>query len=162
MTRNTLPSFFSGHSNQMPFFENLQKEMEQVFDLFRSPSNTALHDQADRSTGWITPAVDIAETDCDIEITAEIPGVSDSDLDISIFNGVLTIKGEKSSDREEKEKDYHLVERRYGSFHRRIPLGFSPSDDAVSAKFSDGILNIKIHKPEDEKETVQTIKIEGS
>ena len=107
----------------------------------------------------VSPALDIAETDNEKEITAEIPGVKEDDLDISISNGVLTLKGEKSSDHEEKEQDYHLVERRYGSFRRQVPLGFAPEDGAVDAKFADGVLKLKIAKPAEAKKAVQKISI---
>ncbi len=106
------------------------------------------------------PALDIVETDEAIEITAEIPGVKESDLDVSIANDVLTLKGEKSSDHEEKEDTDHLVERRYGNLRRSIPLGFTPHEDAVVAKFADGVLKLRIAKPAEAKASVRKIKID--
>lgn len=153
MTRHKLPSFFSDEAFQSPFFANLQKEVDQVFDRFKS-NNTA--------DGPVVPALDIAETDDALEITAEIPGVAEKDLDVSVTGDVLTVKGEKTSDHEETEKNYHLVERRYGSFRRAIPLGFTPEDNKVAATFKDGVLKLRIEKPEEAVAKTQKIEIAAS
>jgi HSP20 family protein len=142
-----------------PFFQSMQREMNQFLDRFRAHSMTTPGDFFDALNAPAFPALDIAETDDAMEITAEIPGVKEDDLDISISQDVLTLKGEKSSDHEEKDRDYHLVERRYGSFRRRLPLGFTPVDGAVTATFKDGVLKLKVAKPEESKEAVQKIKI---
>ena len=72
---------------------------------------------------------------------------------------MLTLKGEKTSDHEDKEQDFHLVERRYGSFRRQLPIGFTPDDGAVDATFVNGVLKLKISKPAGANEPVQKIKI---
>lgn len=142
-----------------PFFQSMQKEMNQFLDKFRgiqpSPPGTFFEALSEP----LFPAIDVAETDDAVEITAEIPGVSEDDLDISISQNMLTLKGEKSSDHEEKEKDYQLVERRYGSFQRRLDLGFTPEEGAVDASFDKGVLKMKIAKPAEAKNAVQKIKI---
>lgn len=159
MLRQDLPAFFKDETSQLPFFQNFQKEMEHVLDRFRSPPATTLAEMLASANGQLIPALDIAETDDEIEISAEIPGVTENELDVSVSGGVLTLKGEKNSHHEESEKDYHLVERRYGSFRRQIPLGFTPDNGAVEANFSDGILRLKIKKPADAKAAVQKIEI---
>lgn len=142
-----------------PFLQSMQREMSEFFDRFRGIQPSSPGEFFEALHAPMFPALDIAETDNEMEITAEIPGVKEDDLDISISNGVLTLKGEKSSDHEEKEQDYHLVERRYGSFRRQVPLGFAPEDGAVDAKFADGVLKLKIAKPAEAKKAVQKISI---
>ncbi len=157
MTKQTPPSNLN--ERQRPFFQSMQREMNQFLDRFRGQPVTTPSEFFEALSGPIFPALDMAETDDAIEITAEIPGVSEDDLDISIAQNSVVLKGEKSSDHEEKEQDYHMVERRYGSFRRQIPLGFMPADGAVSATFKNGVLKLTIAKPEEQKQTVQKIKV---
>jgi len=159
MSRKELPAFFPDDTSQMPFFQNFQREMEHMLDRFRSPPPATGADMLASTNGPLIPALDIAETEDAFEITAEIPGVEEDGLDVSVSGGVLTLKGEKNSQHEEKEKDYHLVERRYGSFRRQVPLGFTPDDGAVAASFADGVLKLTIQKPEAAKASVKKIPI---
>lgn len=142
-----------------PFFRSLEREMSEFFDRFRGMSPAGPGAFFESLNAPLFPALDAAETDDAVEITAEMPGVKEDDLDVSISGDVLTLQGEKSSDHEEKEENYHLVERRYGSFRRRIPLGFTPDEGAVEAKFDNGVLKLKIAKPANAKNPVQKIKI---
>ncbi len=159
MPKNSLPEILSDEISTSPFFRNLNREMNQFFDRVRQQVPTSVSESFEASGGPLMPALDIVETDEAIEITAEIPGVKESDLDVSIANNVLTLKGEKSSDHEEKEDTDHLVERRYGNLRRSIPLGFTPHEDAVVAKFADGVLKLRIAKPAEAKASVRKIKI---
>lgn len=106
------------------------------------------------------PALDISETDEAVVITAEIPGVKEDDLDVSVTGDVLLLKGEKTKEVEETKADYHLIERRFGSFRRQIPLGFTPPKDGVDASFENGVLNLTINKPDEVAASTQKIKIE--
>lgn len=92
----------------------LQQEMDRLFDGF-SRSFTGLTSRA------LMPSMDLAETDKEIELTAELPGMEEKDVQLNVVDNHLTIRGEKKNQREEKEKDYHLVERSYGSFVRTRP-----------------------------------------
>ncbi|MDJ1008117.1 MAG: Hsp20/alpha crystallin family protein [Paracoccaceae bacterium] len=157
MVRRDLPSLFSAEIEANPFLHSLHKEIDRVFDRFRDPEATSASDLAGKR---VLPALDIAETDDAIEITAELPGVAVEDLDVSITDGVLTLKGEKSVSREEKEKDYHLVERQYGAFRRSVPLGFTPDEGKVETRFSDGVLKLKIAKPDTPETKTQKIAID--
>jgi HSP20 family protein len=156
MTRQTIPSIFG---NQSPFFRSVQDELAQMFDLSRRAEPNSGKDVGFFGQMASLPAMDIAETETAFEVSAEIPGVSEDDLDISVQGDVLVIKGEKSSETEDKQKDYHLVERRYGKFHRRIPLGFAPEDNAVSAVFENGVLKLTVQKPKATQGGVRKIKI---
>lgn len=158
MARTTPPAPLS-EGQTSPFFQSMQRDMAQLFDRFRGLQPGMPGNFFEAMSPPAFPALDIAETDTSMEITAEVPGVKAVDLDISIANDVLTLKGEKSSDHEEKEEDYHLVERRYGSFRRQVPLGFTPEEGAVEAHFADGVLKLTIAKPAKAKSAVQKIKI---
>ncbi len=145
-----------------PIFQTFQKEMNQLLDRFRG-ENPLL--RPDAFQGWgepLFPAIDVAETDDGLEVTVEVPGVEEDKLDASISGEILTIKGEKSASKEDKSKDYHIVERRYGSFRRQVPLGFAPEDGAVDATFKDGVLSLRIAKPPHATSGVQKIQISKS
>ena len=159
MPRQTLPSLFSDAS---PFLHPFSKEMAQIIDQFRRGTPSEAGDITSGFDAALMPSIDIAENDEGLEISAEIPGVKDEDLDVTINGEMLVIKGEKHSNREEKEKEYHLVERRYGSFRRQIPLGFAPEAEAVKADFSNGVLKLNIQKPANTKAGVQKITVKSS
>jgi HSP20 family protein len=93
------------------------------------------------------PVVNIAETKDAIEVTAELPGVDAKDIKVSVEGNRLVLSGEKKTESEQKEKEWHVVERSYGAFHRSIVLPFEPKDEAVSANFDKGILHLAVKKP---------------
>jgi HSP20 family protein len=161
MSRQSLPQT-QANSAESSFFPSFRREMNRFLDQFKT--GFPIMDGAAETifSGPSFPAVDVLETDDFFEISAEVPGVKEADLDVSIRGQVLIIKGEKSADHEAKEDNYHLIERRYGSFHRQIPLGFSPEDGAIDAKFSDGILKLHIKKPAAVKANVRKIDIKKS
>ena len=134
---------------------SLHNEMGQIFgDLFASQE-----DETDISeTSWM-PTVDIAETENGFEIRAELPGVSENDVNVSVTDNLLTIKGEKQQEEETEDKNYHRVERRYGSFQRSFTLPRHIEIDAIKAEFKDGVLTLGIPKMEAAKPTEIPIKI---
>ncbi|MGJ8561459.1 MAG: Hsp20/alpha crystallin family protein [Litorimonas sp.] len=159
MSRQTVPSIF-GRST--PFLRAFQDELAHMLDLTHS-SAAAKGDGHGFFTDLATmPALDVAETETALEISAEIPGVSEDDLDVTVQGDVLIIKGEKSSDSEDKQKDFHVVERRYGSFRRQVRLGFVPEQGAVSASFDNGVLKLVIEKPANAQGDVQKVEIAKS
>ena len=134
----------------------------------RTPLFTALHDDMSRMLEniWDTktfgmewnPSIDIAETDNDIIVKAEIPGVDPKNIDISIVDDTLTIKGEKKEEKEDKGKSYHRVERSYGSFARTITLPAHVKTDEVEAKNHQGVLEITLPKMEKTRAKKITVK----
>jgi HSP20 family protein len=131
-------------------FGLLQREVDRLFEEF-SRGLPMLSTQAAMN---IVPSIDVTETDKEIEITAELPGLERKDVDISLEDDVLTIRGEKKAESEPSDKkrnggdkNYHLSERSYGVFYRmlQLPPGIDPS--AVKATMSNGILKITIPKP---------------
>lgn len=91
-----------------------------------------------------TPTVDMSETDKGYEITAELPGMDEKDLEVNLTDDVLTIEGNKREEREEKKKDYYLQERRYGEFRRSLRLPQDADADKINARFDKGVLSVKI------------------
>ena len=92
------------------------------------------------------PAIDVVDTDKAYEITAELPGMNESDIDVKFSDGTLTIKGEKRDEKEEKKKGYYLSERRYGSFQRSFGVPDGVDVDKIEANFKNGVLTVTLPK----------------
>ena len=133
----------------------LHNEMGRIFgDLLGSDENGT----DTENTAWM-PTVDISETENGFEIRAELPGVSESDVNVSVTDNRLTIKGEKHQAEETDGKNYHRVERRYGSFQRSFTLPRHVETDGIKAGFADGVLTLEIPKAEVAKPTEIPITI---
>lgn len=91
--------------------------------------------------------MDVSETDKVIEVTAELPGLEAKDIQLGIVDNVLTVRGEKKSEREEKQKDYHLVERSFGSFSRSVQLPEGVKAEDISAEIAKGVLKVTVKRP---------------
>ena len=135
--------------NEAPLFAVLHDDMNRMFDNF--------WDTKSPGTGW-NPDIDIVETDNNITVKAEIPGVDPKEVDISIVDDTLTIRGEKKEEKEEKGKSYHHIERTYGSFTRTIHLPAYVKTDEVEAKDCQGVLEIILPKMEKAKTKKITVK----
>lgn len=94
------------------------------------------------------PAIDVTEDENAVVLTAEVPGMTKDDLEITVDNGVLTLRGEKKEETEDKGKDYHRVERRYGRFERRIRLPQYVNAEGIAASYEDGVLKLNMPKAE--------------
>lgn len=105
----------------------------------------------------LSPAFDISETEKEYVITGEIPGIDVKELDVTLLDGILTVKGEKKQEKEEKDEDYHQVERHYGSFERSFRIPEKVKADELEATYKDGIL--KIFLPKSEASEVKKIEI---
>jgi HSP20 family protein len=91
----------------------------------------------------VSPAVDIDETEKEMVVTAELPGVTEKDLEVSLAGDVLTVKGEKKAEHQQKDSESYYMERRFGSFARSVRLPFDTTDERVEAKFKNGVLTIR-------------------
>ncbi len=140
-----------------PIF-SLRREVDRIFDEFFNGFGNIGHD-AGLS---LRPAVDIAEDDKELVISAEIPGLDEKDLDVSLAGDLLTIKGEKKAEHEERNGGAYYVERRYGSFSRSVRLPFQVDDQDVEAKYEKGVLTIRIPKPIEMQKAVRRIPINAS
>ena len=114
------------------------------YNPFLAP--TRMRTEAD-TYNW-TPSVDISETDNGFQVRAELPGVAKDDLSVSIKDNLLTLSGEKRQENSEDTQNFHRVERRYGSFHRRFTLPPDVAADDIKANYTDGVLTLSIPKPE--------------
>jgi HSP20 family protein len=93
------------------------------------------------------PSMDVSETDKTIEVSAELPGLQTEDVQLNLADNMLTIRGEKKSEREAKDKDYHLVERSFGSFARSVALPEGVKAEDVNAEIAKGVLKVTVRKP---------------
>lgn len=137
-------------------FETMRTQMDRLWDSFHEGRARR---RLDEELEWL-PSIDVAETKNDIVVKAEVPGMDPKDIDISLSDGTLTIKGEKKQEREEKEEDYHLVERSYGTFTRSVQLPKQVKHDHVSASYKNGILKVILPKSEEAKTKSVKIKVD--
>ena len=129
-----------------PFRElsSLQTEMNRLFNAaFDTPGGNG-------GRRWM-PAMDLVETDEHFVLRADLPGMTESDVNIELEDNVLTVSGERKAEHEEKEEGYYRVEREFGSFSRSLTLPKGVDADAVSARFDRGVLEVRIPKPEQRK-----------
>ena len=125
--------------------QSLQNDINRAFDSFWRGFDLPW---PSTSSAWSIsmPSVDVSESDKEIEVTAELPGIDEKDIDISLAECVLTIRGEKKSEVEKKEKDYYLQERTFGSIERVVPLPDTIDLDSANATFKNGVLTVKLAK----------------
>jgi HSP20 family protein len=130
----------------------MRREMENAFRTFdQKPPAPGI--------GAGAPAVSVAETNDAFEVTAELPGVDEKDINVSLDDNQLVISGEKKMESTKEEKNWHVEERSCGSFYRSMLLPFEPEDGAVEAHFDKGVLRLTIKKPAKAVKTTKTIDI---
>lgn len=136
---------------------SLHREMNRLFDdVFRGVGIPAFGG-SDRGFAW--PHVELGETDKEIRVTAELPGLDAKDVDITVEDGVLTLRGEKRAEVEDNDRGYS--ERSYGHFERRIALPPAIDRDTATAIFENGVLTITLPKTEAANENVRRIPVHG-
>jgi len=133
-------------------FRAMRREMENALRAFDQTSSSS-----DIRAG--VPAINVAETKDAFEVTAELPGVDEKDIKVSLDNNQLVISGEKKAESTKEEKDWHVEERSYGSFYRSMSLPFEPEAGAVDAHFDKGVLHLTIKKPARVTKVNKTINI---
>jgi HSP20 family protein len=140
--------------------DTLQGEMNRLFSsFFDTPTPTAGNGMAARR--WI-PAMDLVETDDHFVLKADLPGVAESDVNIVFENNVLTISGDRRTEHEAKKDGYYRLERTMGSFSRSLTLPEGIDADAVSAKYDNGVLEVRIPKPAEAKPRRIQIGVAGA
>ena len=133
-------------------FRAMRREMENALRAF--DQNLPSPD-----IGAGSPAINVAETKDALEVTAELPGVDEKDIKVSLDDNQLIISGEKKAESKKEEKDWHIEERSFGSFYRSMSLPFEPEDGSVDAHFDKGVLRLTIRKPAKAIKTTKTIDI---
>jgi HSP20 family protein len=134
-------------------FKNLQDEINELFDIDRFPVASGLFDRS------FSPAIDVIENEHEFNVTCELPGMEQKDIDVSVAANVLTIKGEKKDEREEKKGKYYRKEIWSGSFHRTLPLPATVELDKIGAQLKDGVLKITLPKKEEAKPKQITVSV---
>ena len=142
---------------------SMRDQFDRMFDSMMRGWPTPWRDAPRLDLGKFdfAPRVDTAETDAAYEVTAELPGVEEKDVKISIENDVLSISGEKKSEREEKKKDYVLSERSYGSFKRAFTLPDNVDVEKIAAKYEKGVLKVTLPKTTPSPAKHREIPIKG-
>jgi len=128
-----------------PFFDGfgaLQREIDRLFEDF-TPSFAA----QGRRVSEVRAQMDLAQTKDGLELTVELPGLEEKDINVAVSDGVLTVSGEKKFETEQKDKNYHFIERSYGSFSRSIQLPEGVSADQIKATMSKGVLKVIVPAP---------------
>jgi HSP20 family protein len=152
-------------------FESLRQEIDRLFDdvtrgFAGLPSYRRLADFGpswpwESTTSVAVPAVDVAEKEKEYQITAELPGLDESNVQVTLVDDVLTITGEKQEEKEEKDKNYHLSERRYGSFQRSFQLPPGIDQGKIEANFRNGVLTVLLPKAPDAQTKTKKIAIKA-
>jgi HSP20 family protein len=135
--RGIFPSF-----DEFPL-TSLQREIDRLFESFPRRSGAWPTFKA----GELVPSMNVSETDGEIEFTAELPGMEAKDVEVTVADNMLTIRGEKKAEKEERKKDYHLVERSFGSFSRSFEVPSGVELSAIKATIDKGVLTVKFPKP---------------
>ena len=151
-------------------FEGLRDEIDRLFDDFGrgmwQPFRRSLFPMAPSfrsQVNWPTmPAVDVVENEKAYEITAELPGMDEKNIEVKVANGFLTIKGEKQEEKEEKKKDYYLQERSFGSFERSFGLPEGVDADKIQASFKKGVLTVMLPKKPEAQKPAKKIEVKGA
>ena len=157
--RNMLPRLWGDDLHPMRSF---RQEIDNLFDNWT-------RDLGFPQTSWtkseVWPRMNVSETDKDIQISAELPGVDQKDIEVTLTGGELLIKGEKKSEIDEKKDEqgraYHRIERSFGSFQRRMSLPYDVDPNKVQAAFKDGVLTLTLPKPAEVQKATKKIEIKS-
>ncbi len=140
----------------------LHRQMNDLFEgFFRDFGGAGLPARRGGDRAWeeVMPRIDVAEAGDAVQVTAELPGMDEKDIEVTLEGGALTIRGEKKQEREEKKKNYYFSERSYGSFHRVLPLPEGIDESKVKAQFKKGVLTVSLPRTERAKSRQKQIPI---
>ena len=149
-------------------FEALRNQVDRLFHDFQGGflQTPLFRPLSDIESFWrrdfgfnVTPAIDIVEKDTAFEVTVELPGLDVKDIDVRLANGMLTIKGEKREEKEEKTKDRYVSERRYGSFRRSLQVPGGVDADKIESSFKNGVLTVTLPKSPEAQKKQKTIPV---
>ncbi len=149
-------------------FEALKKEVDRLFEDFgdgfwRQPFRSLAGLERDWTKKFVAaPAVDVSETEKAYEITAELPGIDQKNVEVNLANGGITIKGEKKEESEEKKKDYYVSERRYGSFERYFDLPEGVDAEKIEATFKNGVLKVTLPKTAEAQKPAKKVEVKAA
>jgi HSP20 family protein len=155
--RSLVPFSFGGLTRRGDDpFVSLHREIDRLFDDFSRGVPMMRWPSMD---GGVDLRVDVSETDKEIKVTAELPGVDEKDIQVTLVGDLLTIKGEKKAEQERKEENYRIIERSYGSFARSLRLPYAVEEKKVQAEFKKGVLTITLPKPAEVQASAKKIEV---
>jgi len=148
-------------------YDALRREVDRLFDdfgngWFKTLPARAFNADAARGLDLKVPAVDIVEKERGYEVTAEVPGLDANGLEVTLRNGNLVIKGEKQEEIDENGKDYHLHERRFGSFERAFAIPDGVDEDKIEARFDKGVLTVSMPKTAAAQQPEKKIEVKAA
>ncbi len=138
---------------------DLWHDMDRVFDNFFNRFGLEPFDGAFGSIAAFQPRIDVQETDTEVKVVADLPGLDEKDIQLTLSDEALTISGEKKDEKEDRGQNYYRRERTYGSFQRQIPLPGAVDADKVEAVFKKGVLTITLPKPPEVQKKRKTITV---
>lgn len=161
--KSNLPSSYSSMWPTSGLFDDFRKEMDSLVNGFfgsdrQMPARSRL--LSNLPAGLVNPAIDVSENDDAIILTAELPGMVEDDVDLTIREGVLTLKGEKKHERDEEKDSVHVSERSYGSFQRVMPIPDRVDSEKITAKFDKGVLVVTMPKKPESVAAARKVSIE--
>lgn len=158
--RSLVPFGRTGIARAGDPFSAMRREMDRLFDDFTRdwPSS-----QAAGSGGFLTPRVNLSETEAGLEMTADLPGIDPKDIALDVADNVLTLKAERRSEteRNDEARHWHLVERSEGTYMRRFALPFEVDEDRIEASFDKGVLKVTVPRAADTARTTRRIEIKS-
>jgi HSP20 family protein len=143
-------------------FHSLTREMNRLFDDFRSRFDLEPFGFSRGEAGGFMPSVDVTEDDKEVRIGCELPGIDEKNIDIELSKDSITIRGDKKKETEDKGKGYYRMERSYGSFHRTVPLPAEIDEDNAQAEFKNGVLKIRLPKSAEAQKAHKKIEVKSS
>ncbi len=147
-------------------FSSFRDEMDRLFETFLGgaglPALTAGRGLASTGAPMMIPSMDVRETEKEVIIEADLPGIDEKDISLTMQNGVLTLRGEKKAETKEERENYHMMERSYGSFQRSVRLPDTIDEDNVDARFEKGVLKITLPKRPEAVKQQKKIEIKGA
>ena len=155
--RNKHEDRTGGRAGERPL-ASLRGEIDNLFDRFFHDSWGSSVFEGLPARFGAAPRVDVSESEDEVRVRAELPGVDPKEVEIKVVGSMLTISGEKQEDREEKRRNYHYVERQFGSFSRTVQLPTSVDPDKVDASFKNGVLTVLVGKRPDAKPKRITVR----
>lgn len=142
--------------------ENFYRGFDKLFENFFHDFGISPEGRNGGEGGALVPSIDVAETEKAFEVKAELPGVEQKDVEVTIADDVLTIKGEKKSEEKEEGKNFYRSERSYGSFARAISLPPSVNEDKISAAFKNGVLTVTLPKSAEAKKATKKVSVKAA
>lgn len=155
-----LPTMFGRRRELSPFggdpFDTMRRQMERLFDEFRGVGGGPYATEI-----GFAPAVNVRQTDKGVEVTAELPGIDEKNVEVSLADNALTIRGEKKEEKEQKGEDWFMSERSFGSFMRTVPLPVEVDENKVAAQFKNGVLTVTLPLAADAERKARKIEVKS-